>query len=901
MQIVLGHGFDTGSYPDALEDSEAVVEKVVVGPTGLLSILEIRLGLKGPSVHPAVRIGQYLARLRVADNGQRFYSRSFETDAWATANELLGWRDALVFGGWNGRPIHGMSGRLADLADVESLGQPELAPGLGERLKSIEAALFGATAVQLGISSLTLAEPEQEWPEPWLNLFQSLSLAGVARTVLEPNFPDAPGDLGSLQRAFHANSGTGGTVAGDGSLLLIAGQTEAEAAEALAEWLAADSEANKDVLIIKGMGSRLLDEALHARGLPRLGSDSGSRWRAALQVLLLALKNAWLPVNPQLLLEILTSPSSPVPRWAGRHFIQALQSHPGIGGELWIKARETALEEMQARLEQEKLAPAKAAKKMREFQANLDFWLGGRRHDPQTGMPAKEARRICAEVARLAASRGGHSGDPLLVAAMSQAMNLDEAIKASNLEQITRPQLKRMVDEVLQFSGTTPGMEAEAASWRSVKYPGQVWSPAKTIVWWRFLDQAQSRAPHIWTRAEQKALADAGVLLEDMNQQRFRQARSWRRPVILAEQQLILVMHRTEAADKTAMHPLWDEIKQAVAPEEADERIITVEAGLLRTRESLNFLEPGSRLIRRRKLAPLPLPQPRPDWDIPANTISFRARESASSLEMLLGCPLAWVLNYPAKIRMGALLSLPKEAQLTGILAHAVVERLFKSTGRCDPALSLKQAELIYEQLLPEIAAGLLQDGQAVERQRNCEQISHAAAALASLLDQCCLTVEGSEVFVTKASSELNTEFGGFLDLVLKNDNGEKVILDLKWSKTSKYKREELQSGLALQLAAYAWLLGETGKPLPAGYYMLSQAELLTSDTTCFPGQTAVEGPPLSDVWTSLVSQIRAAMTTLENGQALAPGAEPDADPKLKSCTFCRYTSLCGARREVEA
>uniref|UniRef100_UPI0005EB94E1 PD-(D/E)XK nuclease family protein n=1 Tax=Desulfonatronum thioautotrophicum TaxID=617001 RepID=UPI0005EB94E1 len=804
MQIILGYSFDGGAYPDALGDAEAVSGKVVVGPMGLLSILETRLGLKGPSRHPAVRIGQYLARLQAVDHGRRFYSKSFEADAWATANELLGWRDALVFGGWDGKAIQGMSARLGDLVDVESLEQPALSPGIGERLQSVVSAHAGVTQEHVGISSLELIEPEQEWPLPWRNLFQILSSTGITRATLQPVMPETSGDLGLLQRAFQTKVRPEKSASGDGSLLLIAGQTEAEAAEALAQWLAADDQANRDVLIIKGMGSRLLDEALHARGLPRLGSDSGSRWRAALQVLLLAIKNAWLPVNPQLLLEILTSPSSPIPRWAGRHFVDALKKHPGVGGELWTKAREAAVLEKQQRLEQEGLPTAKATRKMREFQAALDFWLGGRRYDPQTGMPAAEASRICAEVARLAAARGGHTGDPLLVAAMSQAKDLEEAIKASNQKSITRPQLKRMVDEVLQFGGTTPGLEAEAATWRCVKSPGQIWAPTKTIVWWRFLDQSQSRSTHAWTKAEQKVLAGAGVFLEEAREQRFRQARLWKQPVLMAGQQLLLVMHRTEAADKTALHPLWDEIKQAVAPKDFDERVITVEARELRHRETMTF-GPGqdARLIRRSRYVPLSVPVARSEWAIPANLVGFRAQESASSLEMLLGCPLAWVLNYPAKIRMGALLSLPQDVQLTGILAHAVVERLFQSSDRSDPTSSREQATLIFEELLPELAAGLLQDGQAVERQRSREQIAEATAALVGLLDQCFLTVEGSEVFATRLSKELNTEFRGYLDMVLKNKDGAQVILDLKWNKASKYKREELQTGLALQLAAY--------------------------------------------------------------------------------------------------
>ncbi|WP_290797222.1 hypothetical protein, partial [Halomonas sp.] len=83
MDIILGYDFDTGAYPDALSSidalqaQDAVSGKAVLGPTGLLSMLETCLGLKGPKMRPAVRVGQYLDSLRAADDGRRFYSLSF--------------------------------------------------------------------------------------------------------------------------------------------------------------------------------------------------------------------------------------------------------------------------------------------------------------------------------------------------------------------------------------------------------------------------------------------------------------------------------------------------------------------------------------------------------------------------------------------------------------------------------------------------------------------------------------------------------------------------------------------------------------------------------------------------------------------------------------------------------
>ncbi len=909
MDIILGYDFDTGAYPDALSSidalqaQDAVSGKAVLGPTGLLSVLETRLGLKGPKMRPAVRVGQYLDSLRAADDGRRFYSLSFAADAWSTARELLTWRDKLVMSGWDKTIPADAPRRLADLAAVEAEAANRLSPGLGERLRAVCKSLQESPGT--GIDRVFISEPEKYWPWPWQNLFFSMAAARIDCTFAECVFSGAQavraaGDLGRLQGCLGNARKSGQSIAGDGSLMLVVGQTEADAAEALAEWLAADKASNSGVVLVKSMGSRLLDESLHRMGLPRLGTDSRSRWRAALQVLLLAIENAWRPVNPHLLLEILTLPYSPVPRRAGWYFVQALKDRPGIGGTSWHEARAQAVAHEQERLEKEALSPQRAAKKRKAFEENLDFWLGLERFDPDEGMPAQAALKICARVARLVTVKGGHEGDPLLLQAMEQAMELEAAVKASNLERITRAQLNRMVDEVFQFSGAAPGSGAEAATWHTVKTPGQVRGPADTVIWWGFVDSPGRHTPHIWTRSEQKALAAAGVRMEEPREKRRREAILWQRPVMMAKNRLMLVTYRTEAAEPASPHPLWEEIRQAVLHSAADEQRVILDAGALRSRPELPFgAAPDARVVKRVEKAPLQLPAAAWEWAIPSNAVCFRDAESASSLEKLVNCPLAWVLTYHARIRKGALLSLPQDLRLAGILAHAVVERLLNASGPLTPLEAREKAAAIYEHLLPQIAAEWLQPGRAVERQRYRENIAEAASALVRLLQDSALSVDGTEKPFSRVNSRMGVRVNGILDLLVKDPAGATVVMDLKWAMTSKYRREEIRNGDAVQLATYAWLLGADESPSPsAGYYMLAQKELLALDVSCFPGQAATAGPSLTAVWDNIVATSTDNMKALQSGVAKAPGAEADADGNAKTCRFCEYGMLCGVHQE---
>ncbi len=56
MNLVLGLACDGRAYPDFPGDAEGALHAAVVGPSGLIDILEVQLGLTGPRGAEAVRI-----------------------------------------------------------------------------------------------------------------------------------------------------------------------------------------------------------------------------------------------------------------------------------------------------------------------------------------------------------------------------------------------------------------------------------------------------------------------------------------------------------------------------------------------------------------------------------------------------------------------------------------------------------------------------------------------------------------------------------------------------------------------------------------------------------------------------------------------------------------------------
>ena len=121
MKLVFGLEADSRVYPDFPGSGPGVLDEEVVGPRGLVGLLEIQLGLSGPTKSEAVRIAAYAAKLQVAlaERKTAFFAASFSRDPWATAERLLHWRDNLVLAGWAGTAIG--TPRADDLAAAEAI------------------------------------------------------------------------------------------------------------------------------------------------------------------------------------------------------------------------------------------------------------------------------------------------------------------------------------------------------------------------------------------------------------------------------------------------------------------------------------------------------------------------------------------------------------------------------------------------------------------------------------------------------------------------------------------------------------------------------------------------------------------------------------------------------------
>lgn len=887
MNLVFGLGADGRTWPETA-DAVGGIDHGVVGPQGLVSLIEAQLGLGGPAVSRPARVASWLTKLRAAGPG-RFWDRSFGKDAWSTAGTLLDWRDALVAGGWTGQRI-GMP-RVDDLADAAQAGAP-LPPGLSDRLALAARSL--ADRPGLRIASLTLIEPRPLLPPAVARLVHALEAAGAEVTAsAAATLAPSGSDLRRVQDAL--SGGDREPLTGDGSLVVIESDTALMAAEAVADWLAAGS---ADAVIVAPDGdTALLDRALKARGLPALGLSDGSPWRGALQVLPLAFAAAWRPFNARALLDLMVLPRPPISRWAARRLARTLAEQPGLGGPAWLET----WADLEVRLLALNASDDDPRGKTDRTLAEWRSWTEVGLHDRTPGMPLEAVREIAGRVAAWAIRIDAGAQDPLLLGVASAAGALVDAAARLELAEIPALLLERVIGQVLAEGVSNPAHIAETGALRAVRTPGALWGPASRVIWWDFHGPGEKVSSEPWDRAEREALAAAGVALETPADASTRIGSSYVRVVMNAAEQLLLVRPALAGDDQTTAHPLAHQLRP-VLDGAADgvlfqaERLLTVPT-----------VDLARRSLCRTQVDTLDPPSAVPLWTVAADLSATLERrvESATSLDRLFNCQMGWFAQDVLGLRRGRHADLPEASQLFGTLAHEIARRLLPP-GPPPPLSGVRAAaSALFDELLPAMAAPLAQPEHAGELAAAREQVPEAMEALVRLLHERGLEIVGAELPREGRFGDL--PLTGRIDLMVRR-GAEVAVLDLKWTRSDRRYVSMVADGAAVQLAVYHALARADGAVAPGGYFLLRQRRVVAGTGSFLTGDPVDAARADGDTLRTVVQDWAAWQALAASGVLVAVGlpesmsarpADLGFEPPEEPCRYCDLTGLC--RINVEA
>jgi hypothetical protein len=390
------------------------------------------------------------------------------------------------------------------------------------------------------------------------------------------------------------------------------------------------------------------------------------------------------------------------------------------------------------------------------------------------------------------------------------------------------------------------------------------------------------------------------------------EAEACRRAILAARERVVFVMPRTVKGAAMPPHSMWDEITARLGIDEDPAAIarLTHEVGAL-VRNGENGFVPVT------SIAALPLPEARGVWQVPADALAGDDARgtSATALQILASCPLAWVLQHRANLRSGAVTQIVDGPLLNGKLSHRLVEELFHAGAfELDEPAFLEQVGTTLEKLIHTEAATLLVAGAAFERTQLSRQIRDAIRGLHRYLRAAEFRIAAVEESIP-VEPTIGTPHGR-LDIRLIDKNGKDAVLDLKWGAANA--RALLEEGRAIQLAIYSLALrakaGRTSVP-PAAYFAMSSGQVLTSDPRMKAPKT-IDGAALDETWNRIVK------TRTAVHEALARGLVPVANtrralPLLQQleipkdqraayyqsareapCQYCDFGPLCGRNWE---
>jgi hypothetical protein len=486
--------------------------------TSLLADLELRLGIPTLQADHGVRLQQWSQRLAdVSHTAPRFYTKSYEVDQIGTATTLLAWRDLLVDSGWNGEGVPNGGPRLETFVKLEQ--NLKLPLGTADRLRRVEAELAGTTVQPW--EKLLLAESSTAWPERWRRVFALLAARGVAVEHVVPSFARraaAESDLGRLQASIRGEPVAPG-FRGDGSLVVLAGETSWELAHAVAALLKR-SDAAKAV-VLRGGDVSALDAAFKVQGLAGQGLDSDSTWRPAVQLLPLALELAYAPRDPYRMLELVTLPLGPFAGWVGLQLARAISESPGIGGRAWEKAKQTIAASSTAAAAGGSAVSTPDAETRPDRLALIAAWLEAPGYEQEPGAPRSHLLEVALRVinylrarlvrAAMEAERGearGAHDEAILGAAFSQAQSFHSALSHDAREHLDLVAVRQLLEEVSIGPVSLSLGSEDAGRIDIVDAPAGLRCSRDLVVWWHCVGGTQtvaavdpwatskSRAPH---------------------------------------------------------------------------------------------------------------------------------------------------------------------------------------------------------------------------------------------------------------------------------------------------------------------------------------------------------------------------------------------------------------------
>ena len=773
MTIIYSPEYNSMSYLNLEQRKGELLGLKVCGSMELLAELELRAGIVAMELSEPERLVAFHESLSKNVQGTIF-EESFKTDEVGVARQLMAWTDDLLMTGWT-PDTEVDSDKLKALAKIV---KGVVGKHVAQRWQDLTLYLKNHTIFEKD----DVIEVHTEELIPAV-IKATLELLAKQATV---NYVTNEGDMPTGFKVYHFKT-----------------------RDKAYQWYLSQSDAINNVDVTISSDNCILNDMAIAMGRPTVNSKSQNSNPQLLQLFKLGLSLFARPLNVNNLLSYLLIPGNPV-GGVSYKLAKVLSKEGGINDE-WQKVidefdftetnekdeqKDTRQERLQFLMMVEKDYPAEGilVSDIRTYTEKLAHWCDKQFRSPYTDEERKEQLVVLASFCRS------------LLLILPADGSISSELLQTHVDGIYRPQsfthMKAQKDSPDVVSSITQLVDkAEKVWWlgciggSSSVYPFDFLNTKEIETLQRFDINIPSKSV-FYTRQHQ-------IFLEALRN----------------IHQLVLVTWEFDGNARQEEHPLITELKHQYQ-NEWDRHVITDEAPKLQTvKRNIVKLDPQAVYHLSGELASIK-----------------REKESYSSITTMIQHPFDYATSYLLKLHEPQIGQLPDLDTTKGLVAHRFVELLVKKYG---DHMAVEYKRLQREDISDLMDDAIQQKGAVLflpEYKLECQQfksiLNDSVTVLSDIIQNLHLKPLDSEVEMNVNLKTIGA-FKAEVDLVLRNDKGEYVIFDFKWSEGKTYPNK-LEENKSIQLELYKEALtlhyGLGSKIAGVAYYLFPKMTLYTVD-----------------------------------------------------------------------
>ncbi len=876
MKVIYSPEFGGHVFLGLDEERDHIMDAMVCDTKGLVSMLELRLGIHQEDHSAHYRTVNYFKALSeyMKENPDNALTASFKLSSLGTAEQALQWRDNLVLDKWQPEDTPPISGRVDVLAKTEKFFD---CPGLPDRMKKVlmyinkeKDDFFKDIEVELSCDMYLL--------HPTItDLLKAMKSHGAEISVRTWDRSDSicnrfSTDCISINGKTVYADDLGGRIAEsqdthqpmkplDGKNLLHIShllQSEANAKIPLNKqdrsfliYKFPDEKAANEYFALKGdeldadvwinNANKTLDNWLRMMGKPVMGSSMAEAMPQLLQLFVLGIDMMKEPLNIHSMISWLYSPMQPFGHYFGSILAEAIIEEGGYRNSAcqeivtdYISGKYTYHDkDEESRLSEEEIARLNQ-KEEKERNVLVKTYLPSFESTGKDKISVMKLKVYMNSLSGWARSRvhflqekPGNEGWCSQLESLAQmcetfVLLLDysgvkECISVKQVDSWVSTLYKG--ESFMQY-------EPQRGSWELIDSPSKMASHSKRTVWMNFSGGDSRHLDCSFLYPSEKEKMKRHITMWKESEENHYNELMQLMPFLLTDDQLILVVTDYQGGEVSPKHPILVRLESQI--ENLSDFIV---------RPNLNE-EPSDdvKLVRNNNtLSLIPFDH--------ADLLKWPSYLSPTSLSTLVEYPIDYLMERMLKIVSTGPGSIKDLKTTKGTVAHAVIESLFapRDGHSCSKAYEIEQR--ISEEFDMQVARQIDACGAILYLPENRldaellkEQLRKCLDVLLSIIRDNRLTVTGCEHPVTKDMNMLKNDKGwdmkGYIDMTLEDENHHPVVFDFKWTSSKIYYRDLLTKNRSTQLELYRAMLGAEKRDSVerTAYFLMPEGHLYSKE-----------------------------------------------------------------------